>query len=158
DERTFVIFTSDNGAPPRPGLGKGKGSDRFPGRNLVGSNGLLRGGKGTTFEGGLRVPAIAWWPKTLAPGRTLTEPFSMLDLFPTVANLAGANPPRDRVLDGKDLSELLIQGKPSPQPRVLFHYFGPQLQAVREGKWKIFVPIDHLPDLRLESLWFVHQP
>jgi arylsulfatase A len=158
DEHTLVIFTSDNGAPLRPKAATAKSGGRFPGRSLTGSNGPLRGGKGTTFEGGVRVPAIAWWPKTLAANRTLTEPISMLDLFPTIASLAGAKVPADRVLDGQDLSKLLIQGEQPSKPRLLFDYFGPQLQAVREGQWKLFLPIDHLPERRLPSLWFVHQP
>ena len=82
----------------------------------------------------------------------------MLDLFPTIAKLAGATLPADRVLDGQDLSKLLIQGETPQQPRILYHYFGPQLQAIREGKWKLFLPIAQLPEKRLPSLWFIHQP
>lgn len=160
DERTLVIFTSDNGAPARSQIQSAKPAKtagRFPGRDLAGSNGPLRSGKGTTFEGGIRVPAIAWWPKTLNAGQILAEPVSTLDLFPTIAALAGATPSRPRILDGQDLSQFLIQAKPIPS-RTLFHYFGPQLQAVREGKWKLFLPIDRLLEKRLQSLWFVHQP
>jgi arylsulfatase A-like enzyme len=157
DERTLVIFTSDNGAPARPAGQKAKESGRFPGRSLAGGNGPLRGGKGTTFEGGLRVPAIAWWPKTLTAGRTVTEPISTLDLFPTLAGTTRAALPTARVIDGQDLSSFLVRKEPVP-PRMLFHYFGPQLQAVREEKWKLFLPIDHVPEKRLTSLWFVHQP
>jgi arylsulfatase len=160
DERTLVIFTSDNGAPARtqqqPAKAQ-KGGGRFPGRDLAGSNGPLRAGKGTTFEGGIRVPAIAWWPQAIAAGRTVTEPVSTLDLFPTIAALTGATLPAERVLDGVDVSKLLTDNKP-PSPRLLYHYFGPQLQAVREGKWKLFLPIDQLPEKRHPSLWFVHQP
>src|SRR5439155_2626876 len=65
--------------------------------------------------------------------------------------------PAGRILDGQDLSRFLIQAEPLPS-RMLFHYFGPQLQAVREGKWKLFLPIDHLPEKSLPSLWFTHQP
>jgi arylsulfatase A-like enzyme len=162
EERTLVIFTSDNGAPPRPAAGAKsaapKTAGRFAGRNLVGSNGPLRGGKGTTFEGGLRVPAIAWWPKSLAAGRVVSEPVSMLDLFPTIAAFAGAKLPAGRTFDGIDLSGFLSKDGASLPRRTLFHYFGPQLQAVREGRWKLFVPIDKLPERQLASLWFTHQP
>ena len=163
DERTLVIFTSDNGAPARPqqqpakAAKAAKAGGRFPGRDLAGSNGPLRGGKGTTFEGGIRVPAIFRWPKTLKAGRIVTEPISTLDLLPTIAALTAAKLPADRVLDGLDISELLLREEPLPS-RTLFHYFGPQLQAVREGKWKLFLPIEQLPEQRLPSLWFVHQP
>jgi arylsulfatase A len=160
DERTLVIFSSDNGAPARPpllGAKMAKSGGRFPGRDLAGSNGPLRAGKGTTFEGGLRVPAIFRWPKTLAAGRTIAEPISTLDLFPTVAALTDAKLPSNRVLDGSDVSKFLIRDEPLPA-RMLCHYFGPQLQAVREGKWKLFLPIEQLPKKRLPSLWFVHQP
>jgi arylsulfatase A-like enzyme len=163
DERTLVIFTSDNGSPARPQQQAAKATKsanaggRFPGRDLAGSNGPLRGGKGTTFEGGIRVPAIAWWPKSLKAGRTIKEPISTLDLLPTIAALAGAKLPADRVLDGIDISKFLISDEPL-QSRMLCHYFGPQLQAVREGKWKLFLAIDQLPEKRLPSLWFVHQP
>jgi arylsulfatase A-like enzyme len=163
EERTLVIFTSDNGAPARPqqpaakGAKAPKGGGRFPGRDLAGSNGPLRAGKGTTFEGGIRVPAIAWWPKSLQAGQTVTEPISTLDLLPTIANLAGAKLPAGNLIDGLDVSGFLLRDEPL-SPRMLYHYFGPQLQAVREGKWKLFLPIDQLPEKRLPSLWFVHQP
>jgi arylsulfatase A len=158
DERTLVIFTSDNGAPARPRQPIAKGDGRFSGRSFAGSNGPLRGGKGTTFEGGLRVPAILRWPKTLAADRTVNDPVSALDLFPTLVALAGARIPDNRVIDGQDVSDLLVRGQSLANPRVLFHYFGPQLQAVCEGKWKLFLQIDELPEKRLPSLWFTHQP
>src|SRR6185436_21174029 len=77
--------------------------ERFPGRSHAGSNGPLRGGKGTTFEGGVRMPMIAWWPGTVASGRRVTTPVSQMDLFPTCAKLAGATLPADRVYDGQDV-------------------------------------------------------
>jgi arylsulfatase A len=158
DEQTLVVFTSDNGAPLRPRQAAAKADGRFPGRSFAGSNGPLRGGKGTTFEGGLRVPAVLRWPKMLAADRVIDDTVSALDLFPTIASLAGADIPPGRVIDGQDLTALLIRGQSPAQPRVLFHYFGPQLQVVREGKWKLFLQIDDLPARRLPSLWFTHQP
>ncbi len=172
-ERTLVIFTSDNGAPARgnrpvaAGAGKNDAAktkakaaapERFPGRTLAGSNGPLRAGKGTTFEGGLRVPLIAWRPGTITAGRESAAPVSLLDVFPTVAALAGAALPGDRVFDGRNLGTDLESAAEDGPPRPLFHYFGYQLQAVREGRWKLFVAVDRRPEPRPASLWWDHQP
>lgn len=155
-ERTLVIFTSDNGAPRIPANRPQKG--RFGERGNGGDNGPLRAGKGTTYEGGVRVPAIAWWPGTVAAGTTVNELTSTLDLFPTLAHLAGAALPADRVHDGRDISPLLRGATQPMESRPLFHYFGVQLQAVRQGDWKLFIPIDAYPNPRPKSLWFDHQP
>lgn len=156
DERTLVIFTSDNGAGMRGP--KAKPKERFPGHSFGGSNGPLRAGKGSTFEGGIRVPCIAWWPKTITAGREDATPWSTLDFLPTFAQLAQTPCPAGVTLDGIDSSGLLF-GKPTPkEPRMLFHYFGVQLQAVREGPWKLFVPVTQPPTNRVPSLWFEHQP
>jgi uncharacterized sulfatase len=155
-EHTLVLFTSDNGAgvrTPQPNP-----NARFPGRSFGGSNGPLRAGKGTTFEGGIRVPAIAWWPGTIAAGRIEPTPVSTLDLFPTMARLAGLPLPAGATLDGADVSPLLRGQPPAGPPRPLFHYFGVQLQAVREGPWKLLVPIGSLPVTRVPSLWYEHSP
>ncbi len=174
-QRTLVIFTSDNGAPARgnravpagakavkadaaKAKAKAAAPERFPGRNLAGSNGPLRAGKGTTFEGGVRVPFIAWRPGTIAPGGVSAAPISLLDLFPTAATLAGATLPADRSYDGRNLGAALTGAATGDAPRTLFHYFGYQLQAVREGKWKLFVAVDRRPEPRPASLWFDHQP
>lgn len=162
-ERTLVIFTSDNGAPARGGRGGGADggakaakkakSERFPGRSHAGSNGPLRGGKGTTFEGGVRVPLIAWWPRTLAAERVETGMVSQMDLFPTCVRLAGATLPAEQVIDGRDLGEQL-----TPPAGPVWHYFGYQLQAVREGRWKLFLKVEQRPEPRPPSLWWEHQP
>ena len=153
DERTLVIFTSDNGAGIRST--KAKADERFPGRSMHGSNGPLRGGKGSTFEGGVRVPCLAWWPKTIPAGRVDATPWSALDLMPTVAALAQVKAPE---VDGIDVTDVLKGPSTREEPRMLFHYFGVQLQAVREGRWKLFLPIEELPKTRVPSLWFEHQP
>ena len=114
------------------------------------------------------MPCIAWWPKTISDGHDDATPWSALDVFPTIANVAGcdadtpvrADPDRaDKsvriTFDGQDMTALL-KDKPT-EPRMLFYYFGVQLQAVREGRWKLFVPVTKLPDLRVPSLWFEHQ-
>ncbi len=154
--RTLVIFTSDNGAVVRAGNAPGK--DRFAGRSLGGSNGPLRGAKGTTYEGGLRMPCLAWWPDKISAGRVEAALVSAMDWFPTFASLAGAKLPPNRVLDGQNISDLLLKTNDRPPPRMLFHYFGYQLQAVCNGRWKLFVPVDHYPEPRPPSLWFEHQP
>jgi arylsulfatase A len=168
-ERTLVVFTSDNGSPLRrnpnaPGA-KAKApfatkapafaTERFPGRVHAGSNGELRGGKGTTFEGGVRVPLIAWRPGTIGANRQEAALFSHLDLFPTCATIAGAKLPGDRVYDGHDFGvrlDLIERAAP------IYHYFGYQLQAMRDRNWKLFLRTTQRPEPRPPSLWWDHQP
>ena len=121
-ENTIVIFSSDNG----PWLEYG---------DMGGSAGLLRAGKGTTFEGGMRVPTIVWWPGSAAPG-VVTDPGATLDLLPTFCALAGVDAPTDRILDGSDISGRIRGNSASPRDTVLF-YRGDILYAVRSGSWKI---------------------
>lgn len=119
---TLVIFSSDNG----PWLIMNQQG---------GSAGLLRDGKGSTWEGGMRVPAIAWWPGRIAGGRVEREVASTLDMLPTIARLAGAELPRDRTIDGIDIGPLLFDtGKPQRPP--FFYYRGTRLFAVRHGDFK----------------------
>jgi uncharacterized sulfatase len=121
ERNTLVLFTSDNG----PWL---------PYRTHAGSAGELRAGKGTTWEGGVRTPAIFWWPGTIEP-RVVTGIGSALDVFATAAALAGAQPPSDRRLDSIDLSPALIRGTSSPRDE-LFYYWDSELRAVRKGRYK----------------------
>ncbi|MCB1021650.1 MAG: sulfatase [Bryobacterales bacterium] len=116
---TLVIFTSDNG-PAR------------------GSAGPLRGRKGSTFEGGMREPTIAWWPGTIPAGSSSDAVTSTMDLLPTFAALAGAALPADRVIDGRDIAGILAgrDGARSPH-EAFFYYSGPELRAVRSGEWKL---------------------
>lgn len=120
--KTLVLFTSDNG----PWL-----NQKLNG----GSAGLLRDGKAGTWEGGHRVPAIAWWPGKIKPGRVTSDIVSALDLFPTCAQLAGAAGPADRPLDGLDQSRLLLGAGPG-QRQFVHYYYGDQLYAVRQGAFK----------------------
>lgn len=120
-ENTFVFFTSDNG----PWLIMG---------DQGGSAGLLKDGKGSTWEGGMRVPGIAWMPGRVKPG-VITELANAMDLLPTALSLADAPLPPGVVLDGTDLSPLLLESKPLP-PRPFFYYRGDQLFACRLGEWK----------------------
>ena len=122
DGNTLVVFTSDNG----PWL---------PFQTHGGSAGLLRQGKGTTFEGGMREPTLFWWPGKLEPGVQMGLGATM-DLLPTFCALAGADTPNDRTLDGYDLSPLLLgRTDKSPRDRV-FYWREEQLYAVRVGPWK----------------------
>jgi arylsulfatase A-like enzyme len=120
-ERTLVVFSSDNG----PWLTMNERG---------GSAGLLRDGKGSTFEGGMRVPGIFWWPGRVAPA-TIRDIGSTLDLLPTMIKLAGGQPPGDRPIDGFDLSPALLGRGPGPR-QTMFFYRGTSLYAVRKGPWK----------------------
>ena len=121
ERRTLVVFTSDNG----PWLAFGAHG---------GSAGPLREGKGTTWEGGVRTPAIFWWPGTVRPA-VVTDIGSEMDLFPTAIRLASAEPPTDRVIDGVDLRPVLTGAGASPR-RILFYYWDSELRAIRKGAYK----------------------
>ena len=103
-ENTLVIFTSDNG----PWLVKGDDS---------GSAGPLRGGKGSTWEGGMREPTIAWWPGKIAPGTSSDAVAGTIDLLPTAVALAGGSVPDQPVIDGRDISPLLLGKTTNLAPR-----------------------------------------
>ncbi|MBD3672620.1 MAG: sulfatase [Planctomycetaceae bacterium] len=122
DENTFVFFTSDNG----PWL---------PFKTHGGSAGLLREGKGSTWEGGMREPGIGWWPGKIPAGQVSTELASTLDLYSTCLLLGGAELPKDRVVDGLDLRPALFGTGPSPRESLIY-YRGEQVYAARMGPWK----------------------
>ncbi len=121
DRRTLVVFTSDNG----PWL---------PFGTHGGSAGPFRDGKGTTWEGGVRTPAIFWWPGTIRPA-VVTDIGSAMDLFTTSIKLAGGDVPGDRPIDGLDLRAILTNGAPSPR-RMIFYYWNSELRAIRKGNYK----------------------
>lgn len=123
DEKTLVVFTSDNG----PWL-------IFDEQG--GSAGLLRGGKGSTWDGGMREPTIFWWPGTVDAGSVSMELGSTLDLMATFSRLGGGKLPNDRTLDSYDLSGVLRGSHGSPRESMFF-YRGYQLMAVRHGAWKM---------------------
>jgi arylsulfatase A len=144
DRNTLVLFMSDNG--PRA-----SGKDPRDGGGFAGS---LRGRKGSTWEGGMRVPAIAWWPGRIAPQREIQKVASTMDVFPTMAKLAGAALPRDRVIDGNSLDHLLTSNMQGPaKDRLFCYYFGAQLQALRLGRWKLMLQITEYPE-RPPSIWY----
>jgi arylsulfatase A-like enzyme len=128
DEKTMVIFTSDNG----PWLSYG---------DHCGSAGPLREGKGTCWEGGVRVPCVMRWPGQIPAGTETAEPLGTIDILPTFAQLADAPLP-PLPIDGRD-GWPLISGKPgakSPQETYLFYYENHQLQALTSGPWKLQLP------------------
>lgn len=122
DSNTLVIFTSDNG----PWL-------TF--EEQGGSAGLLSGGKGGTYEGGMRVPGIFWWPGRIKSG-VIRELGSTLDIFPTVSALAGLTLPLGRVYDGYDLQPVLIHHAESPR-EIIYFYRDDQVYAIRKGAYKV---------------------
>lgn len=128
DKNTLVIFTSDNG----PWLNFG---------NHAGSTGGLREGKGTTFEGGHRVPCIVRWPSVVPAGLVCDKLTTTMDILPTVAKLCGAELPKQKI-DGVDIVELL-KGSPTATPRKYFYYYYNRnsLEAVRRDNWKLV--LDH---------------
>lgn len=145
---TIVIFTSDNGALDRDNALVGEG-DTAAGS---GSNLPLRGAKGSTWEGGQRVPAIVRWPARIAAGRRTSELATAMDLSATLASVAGATMPVDRAIDGRDLSSLWFDEAVSPREHFAY-YFMDDLQAVRNDRWKLHVArggeaVQELYDLR----------
>ncbi len=131
DRDTFFVFTSDNG----PWLSYG---------NHSGSPGRLREGKGTVWEGGVRVPCIMSWPGRI-PARTVTaEPAMTIDLLPTIAYLTGAELPLHKI-DGINIWPLIAgeRGAKSPQEAYFFYYNANDLLAVRQGRWKLYVPQEY---------------
>jgi len=117
EEKTLLFFFSDNGATRQ------------------GSNGSLRGFKGSLWEGGHRVPAIAWWPGRIREGAVTGELAMSIDLLPTLLGLAGANLPEGHRLDGRSLLPVLLEGKGLEGRRLFWDYAG--RQAVRDGPWKL---------------------
>lgn len=124
DKDTLVVFTSDNG----PWLIKGADG---------GSAGPLRGGKGSTWEGGVRVPTLAWWPGRVPAGAVNDAVAATIDLLPTFVALAGGTVPATPVIDGRDITPILL-GQSKESAREAHYYFsGYELQAVRQGRWKL---------------------
>ena len=129
DDRTIVVFFSDNG----PFLSYGSHAGRAE---------PLREGKLTAYEGGVRVPAIVRWPGKVPAGRTSGELLTSMDLMPTLCKLAGADLPK-KPIDGKDAGPFLFGQAKSPR-EVFYLYSGDELHAVRAGKWKLHVPHEYL--------------
>lgn len=125
EKNTLVFFTSDNG----PWIIK---------HTLGGSSGLFRDGKGSTWEGGMHEPGIAWWPETVPAGKTCLEVSSTLDLYASLLTLAGAGIPDDRKVDGRNIVPHILGQTALPDSP--YFYYGPRkLHAVRLGAWKLHV-------------------
>ena len=120
DENTLVIFTSDNGPW------------------FEGSSGPFRDRKGSSWEGGQRVPFIAKWPGTIPGGVVSNEPAMNIDIFPTLVKLAGGDLPSDREIDGKDILPILVDGAESPH-ETLYLFESDRIAGVRSGQWKLVV-------------------
>lgn len=120
DKNTLVIFTSDNGGQPHWGA----------------SNGILKGTKGQTHEGGVRVPCIAWWPGKINPGTTCYSQASVIDFFSTFTAIANIKLNDNVKRDGIDISEYLFKPDKEQEPRPFFYWHVGYLEAVRYGDWK----------------------
>ncbi|KAG8430108.1 hypothetical protein GDO86_018472, partial [Hymenochirus boettgeri] len=121
--RTLVYFTSDNGAH----LEEISASGEVHG----GCNGIFKGGKSTSWEGGIRVPGLLRWSGVLKAATVINEPTSNMDIFPTVVKLADASVPQDRIIDGHDLMPLMQGERVISEHEFLFHYCNAYLNAVR---------------------------
>ena len=120
DEKTCVIFTSDNGA------------------TFGGSTGGLRGMKGSSYEGGYRVPCIARWPGKIPAGHVSAQPAVMMDLFATALKITQTAPPAGRTIDGRDLLPLFTSQTASPHAFICGQ-IGARLATVRDARWKLHV-------------------
>lgn len=120
-KNTLFIFSSDNGGP-QPGV--------------VTDNGKYRAGKGTLYEGGVRVAAFTTWDGHIKAGTSITEPLHMVDWYPTLLKLGGAKADQKLAVDGLDLWPTLTQGRPSPHDVILLNTT-PNSGAIRGGDWKL---------------------
>lgn len=130
DRKTLVVWTSDNGAVRR--------------NPIQGSNAPLRGWGYDTSEGGQRVPCIVRWPGEITGGIVKDDLTSTMDFLPTFAYLAGTSPPSDRVIDGHNILPILTDDPDavsSYDELGFFYYYLEQLQAVRSGPWKLYLPL-----------------
>lgn len=118
-DNTLVVVTSDNGPW------------------FEGDSGGLRGRKGQSYEGGFRVPFIAWWPGQIPGGRVSDEPGMSIDLFPTFMRLAGLTLPSDRIVDGVDLWPILSTSRSELPDRPIFFFHDYDVEAMRLGRWKL---------------------
>lgn len=125
-KNTYLIYTSDNG----PWL-------KF--KHHAGSAGPLRSGKGTTFEGGQRVPCVMWAPGHIPANTTCDQLCSTIDLLPTIASLTRTPLPPQQKIDGLNISDLLTQSTPSPRKEYLYYTSKGDIEGIRQGKYKLLI-------------------
>ncbi len=148
DQNTIVVYTSDNGPWSNHSLPQYTAAIT----EHAGSSGPLRGEKGTTWEGGIRVPTVMWGPGYIPAGSETAEVASTMDLLPTFINMAGADLPADRILDGRDIAPLMLGEPGAKSPHEAFYYYREtHLDAVRSGPWKLVFPRPGLD----ESEWLL---
>lgn len=144
DENTLIVWTSDNGAPKR--------------NPVQGSNLPLAGWGYTTAEGGMRVPCLVRWPGKLEAGKSSDALTTMMDWVPTLAKLCGGKLSRENKIDGKDIWPLLNEPEKGKSPHDAFYYYqGAELQAVRDGRWKLYLKGSHVErtqKVRTEAVLF----
>jgi len=128
DKNTMVMFSSDNGA-----------AKPFGGTNIP-----LNGWKASTFEGGQRVPFLAWWPGKIKAGVSNSAMVTAMDIMPTIAKIADSSAPADRIIDGKDISTQIFADDETSPHKFFAYYQKEQLQAIRSGKWKLQLPLDSM--------------
>ena len=129
DENTLMVFTSDNGPWIEKHLGDYGGCAK-----------PLRGAKMMTWDGGPRVPGIMRWPGRIPAGKVCDHVVTTMDLLPTLAKLAGATVPQDRIIDGRDVLPVITAQEGAAPREAYYFYCYTHLQAVRSGKWKLVLP------------------
>ena len=132
-ENTLIVFQSDNGGPRSA---KFTGEVDMSKSTIPADNGPFRDGKGTLYEGGTRVVALANWPGRIAAGSVVDGPLHVVDMYPTLASLAGADAHKGKPLDGRDAWGALAEGRPSPRDEVVYDV-EPFRAALRVGRWKL---------------------
>lgn len=146
DDKTMIIFTSDNGPWLRPDLVETR---------ECGSAYPLRGGKLMSWEGGFRVPCVMRMPSYIPENQVSDKLTCTLDILPTLTHIAGAKLPDDRVIDGKNIVDILTNCDDDDENRIFYFYIARNLQAVQEGKWKLILSRPQLPDL-MDDYWGSH--
>lgn len=132
-DHTLVVFQSDNGGPRSA---KVTGEVSTEGMTIPADNGPFREGKGTLYEGGTRVAAVMNWPGHIPSGAVVDGPVHIVDMYPTLAALAGAHPDSAKPLDGLDMWPSIAEGRPSPRTEVVYE-IEPFRAALRQGDWKL---------------------
>ena len=133
-DNTLIVFQSDNGGTRNP-MFAGAITDMSK-VVLPADNGPYRDGKGSLYEGGTRVVALANWPGHIKEGSTVKEMIHTVDLYPTLVNLAGGKLGKNKPLDGLDVWSTISEGEPSPRTEIVYN-IEPFRAAIREGDWKL---------------------